>query len=101
MRVPAPGQLGHVFPLLRPQQVGSSVRGNDRRSPAFQAPQRRQVEVVHMGVREQHHVDFRQPVERHRRFYQPLEPERQRTEIQPDPRAEYRIGENRCAVHLE
>jgi hypothetical protein len=79
-----------------------SIRGRDHSSAGIlEAVQCRDVEMIHVRVREQDQIGMRDRVERRRRRHQALQPERYWPDPNSDSRAEDRIGEDGESVDAQ
>ena len=99
-RSPQP-EFAHAPVALPAQQVRGGAGRHDVAGAAFERTQTGQVEVVHVGVRKQHQVHGWQAVQGQSGFHEALVAEREQAQIQPDPGAEDRVGDDGIAVHLQ
>ena len=67
----------------------------------FQRPQRRQIEMIEMCVRQQDQIDVRQIMARSRGSHQPLQAHGDRTHADAAALAQHRIGQDGESIQLQ
>ena len=96
-----PAQFMHARVAARPQEIGSFASSHDMSGLTFELSQARQIEVIHMRVREQNQIDSRKFANRRGHFDKPFDADGERSKIDAYAPAEYGIRENGVPVHLD
>src|SRR5579863_362175 len=94
-----PSQFVNRPVALCSQKIAGAGGGNDGGRAILQFPQARPVQVIHMRVREQDQIRDREFRDAHRRLYQSLDAQRERSDLDSYAGTEYWIGQDRETVY--